>query len=337
MNNLPAVKKETFDFMVPDSYERAKEIAEGLAKSKMVPQHYQNNPTDIVIAMSYGAQLGLSPVIALNGIAVINGAPSIWGNTFWGLVLSAPEVVDVKEEWNEEKKEWTVTIWRRDIKHPFVGQFGLNDASKAGLLSDPKKSFTWGKYPKDMARYKARSRAGRAAISDRLCGLGMYEDMRDSVDVSIVETPEEKPFEESKVKQLKADLQPSEGEQAQSPQTGIGAPESRPEAQEENSPEPQPPNSPSVTDEKKRKTRSDKGKSRKTEESKNNPVLQAIETAWYGQGCDGLSVTFKTETRDRLRIQGITFDEPKDLDDKGLEELYSVIEGLGGFEDNPPF
>lgn len=168
-------KRCNYDFMVPDSYDRAVELSQAYAKSGMVPAYYQNNATDILIAWSYGSPLGLSPLMALNGICVINRRPHIWGEVFWGVILSHPQVESIEEEWNKAEEEWVVKILRRGYSKPFIGTFSMKDAGKAGLLEDSSKRHTWGKYPKDMCLWRARSRAGRAACADLLCGLSVAD------------------------------------------------------------------------------------------------------------------------------------------------------------------
>lgn len=183
------VPKEVYDFMVPTNYENALEISKSFAKSMMIPKHFRNNPTDVLIAISYGNQLGLAPIMALNGIAVINGAPSLYGNVFWAVILSSPNYIKHQEFWDDDKKEWTTKIWKRGNEEPYTASFSFAEAEQAKLLKDPSKASTWGKYPKDMCMWRARGRAGKSGFSDALCGLSASQEVID-IEINDIPKPE---------------------------------------------------------------------------------------------------------------------------------------------------
>ena len=83
MNDL--VKKDPMKF------------AEQISKSNLVPKQFQGKPADIYLAMSWGDELGLTPIQSLQNIAVINGKPSIYGDTMIALCRRHPEFEDIKE------------------------------------------------------------------------------------------------------------------------------------------------------------------------------------------------------------------------------------------------
>ncbi len=71
---------------VPETLAQAWRLANMYSKSGLVPKLYINNPQAVIIAGQYGALVGLDVLPSLQGIAVINGMPTIWGDTMLAVV-----------------------------------------------------------------------------------------------------------------------------------------------------------------------------------------------------------------------------------------------------------
>src|SRR5688500_13920798 len=69
----------------PQTADEAWHLAETIASSGLAPKDYKT-PAQIFIAMQHGAELGLNAMQALQGIALVNGRPAVWGTTLWALV-----------------------------------------------------------------------------------------------------------------------------------------------------------------------------------------------------------------------------------------------------------
>lgn len=69
----------------PQTAGEAWTLAETIAKSRLAPKGYES-VEQIFIAMQHGAELGLNAMQALQGIAMVNGRPAVWGTTLWALV-----------------------------------------------------------------------------------------------------------------------------------------------------------------------------------------------------------------------------------------------------------
>jgi len=83
--------------MAPQSFADAVEFAKMLARSNMVPKDYVGKPENILVALQWGAEVGLGPLQALNGISVINGRPSLWGDAALALVRAHPSCGSIRE------------------------------------------------------------------------------------------------------------------------------------------------------------------------------------------------------------------------------------------------
>jgi hypothetical protein len=55
-----------------------------VAGSDFAPKDFRGKPESCVLAMQHGAELGLSPMQAIQSIAVVNGRPSVYGDTAKG-------------------------------------------------------------------------------------------------------------------------------------------------------------------------------------------------------------------------------------------------------------
>ncbi len=109
----------------PTSLDEAIKMAELMSASEMVPKDYQGKPGNVLVAVQMGAELGLKPVQSLQNIAVVNGRPSIWGDGLRALIMSAPDLVDIKDEFDSNTMTATCTITRQiNGNHlPFAANF----------------------------------------------------------------------------------------------------------------------------------------------------------------------------------------------------------------------
>lgn len=212
MENLPQ-KQSRQGYLVATNIKEARDVAEIIASTDFLPKSYkdsQNKPkiNEIIIAGNMGARHGWDMFQSIQAICVINNRPSIWGTYFWGLILSDSRFVKCKETWNPdiEAGQWVVEIWKKNSEFPVVGTFSLQDAATAGLLSDKNKAHTWGKYPKDMALWRARGRAGKSGFADAIQGFAMVEEQRDVVDVTYQAVEENKQIEQTPLEKAKDDM-----------------------------------------------------------------------------------------------------------------------------------
>jgi hypothetical protein len=172
MNELTTQGEPTFS-LTPRNLAEAMEFAKIIASSDMVPKDYVNKPGNVLVAVQTGAELGLKPMQSLQGISVINGRPSIWGDAMRALVISHPEFEDLHED--KQDTYCTVTLKRRG-RSAVVSTFTVEDAKKAGLAG---KSGPWQTAPKRMLQMRAFAFAARDLFADALKGIKSIEEVRD--------------------------------------------------------------------------------------------------------------------------------------------------------------
>lgn len=180
MNELTTQGEATFS-LSPRNLAEAMEFAKIIASSDMVPKDYVNKPGNVLVAVQTGAELGLKPMQSLQGISVINGRPSIWGDAMRALVISHPEFEDLHED--KQDTHCTVTLKRRG-RSAVVSTFTVEDAKKAGLAG---KSGPWQTAPKRMLQMRAFAFAARDLFADALKGIKSIEEVRDYPDGERIE------------------------------------------------------------------------------------------------------------------------------------------------------
>jgi hypothetical protein len=165
--------------IVPQDFDSAWRIANAVCKAQMAPRGL-DTPEKAMVAIMHGLEVGLTPMNALQSIAVVNGRPTIWGDGAIGLVRGSGLL-----EWMEEKFEGkegedgfkaVCLVKRKGEPKPVRGEFSIADAKAAGLWG---KSGPWQQYKKRMLQMRARAFALRDAFADVLKGLAIKEEVED--------------------------------------------------------------------------------------------------------------------------------------------------------------
>lgn len=158
----------------PRTFEQAITFADYLANSTLVPRDFQAKPGNCLIAIQWGAELGLGPMQAIQNIAVINGRPALWGDAVIALVRASQLCESIVE--SDDGTTATCTVKRRG-EPPVSRSFSVDDARQAGLHG---KQGPWTQYPKRMRQMRARAFALRDVFPDVLRGLPVAEEAMDS-------------------------------------------------------------------------------------------------------------------------------------------------------------
>lgn len=157
----------------PRTFEQALTFCDYLAESDLVPKDFKGKPANCLIAIQWGAELGLKPLQALQNIAVINGRAGLWGDAVIALVRSSPLCEYITE--TDDGKTATCRTKRRGEGEE-VRTFSTDDAKTAGLSG---KQGPWTQYPKRMRQMRARAFALRDVYPDVLKGIPIAEELMD--------------------------------------------------------------------------------------------------------------------------------------------------------------
>ena len=172
MSNALTTKTSTFD-LSPQTFDQALTFSQYLADSDMVPKDYKGKPGNCLIAMQWGAEVGLKPLQALQNLAVINGRPALWGDSVIAIVRGSPLCEYVIE--TDDGQTATCKVKRRGEPEQ-IRTFSMDDARAAGLAG---KQGPWTQFPKRMRQMRARAFALRDVFPDVLRGLPVAEELQD--------------------------------------------------------------------------------------------------------------------------------------------------------------
>lgn len=168
------------NFMVsPRTLTEAMDFAKMISNSSLCPNGFKGKAGDVIIAMQMGAEVGLSPMQAIQNIAVINGRPCLWGDAALAVVQSSPLYVSHREWIEGSEKDGTLTAYcsiTRKGQEEYIKPFSQKDAEKAGLW---KKAGVWQQYPSRMLQMRARAFAIRDKFADALRGIKIAEEVTD--------------------------------------------------------------------------------------------------------------------------------------------------------------
>ena len=174
MNNLTVqTKPQGFD-MSPQTFEQALTFSNYLADSDMVPKDFKGKPGNCLVAIQWGAEIGLKPLQAMQNIAIINGRPSLWGDAVIALARSSPVCEYILE--TDDGQTATCRVKRRGEQEQ-SRTYSMTDAKLAGLVG---KAGPWTQYPQRMRQMRARGFAIRDVFPDVLKGLAVAEESMDS-------------------------------------------------------------------------------------------------------------------------------------------------------------
>lgn len=169
------------------NYSELERFSEKVASSQLVPKRYEKDVASVAVCIQMGLELGLSPMSALQNIAVINGIPTIYGDAALALVRASGliEVYKeevIKDEESEEKEDSKgdkfgvkITV-KRVNEDPHESVFTVKDAKAAKLWG---KAGPWTNYPKRMLMFRARGFALRDVFPDVLMGFKTFEEVND--------------------------------------------------------------------------------------------------------------------------------------------------------------
>lgn len=173
--------------LIPTTFSEMWRLSRVLVASGMLPKDMKTE-AQVFTAMQLGAEIGLSPMVSCQSIAVINGRPTVWGDVALGLVQASGLLADIKEEELYDKEGGFIgfrcTAKRVDRPSPVAHTFTLADAAEAKLIPNHPDS-PWTKYRKRMCQMRARGFTLRDLCPDVLKGLILPEEAEAAAPIDV--------------------------------------------------------------------------------------------------------------------------------------------------------
>ncbi|WP_366654478.1 hypothetical protein [Fodinicurvata sp. EGI_FJ10296] len=174
--NLPDIGTA---FSGSSAFESAQRMAKLLSQSRMVPQQYQNNLPDALVALEISQRTGSSPLMVMQNMHVIHGRPS-WSSQFVIAALNSCGRFQPLQYRVEGEGDGRVCVaWTRD-RHGNVLEgppVSIQMAKDEGWYG--KNGSKWKTMPELMLRYRAAKFFGNLYAPDVLMGMQTAEEVNE--------------------------------------------------------------------------------------------------------------------------------------------------------------
>lgn len=145
-------------------------LAHELANASLIPAALRKRPADVLLVVEYGAELGLSPVVATQTLAVVDGKVTIPAALAATLARRAGHRLRV-----ESHPDHAVARLHRadDPDYVFEARWDLDRAQAAGLAGKG----AWRQYPAQMLTARATLEVVRMGAPEVLAGTYAVEEL----------------------------------------------------------------------------------------------------------------------------------------------------------------
>lgn len=168
-------------FGTEDNFVMATQMAKALAESTIVPQSYQKNWCNCLIAIEQAQRLRVSPMMVMQNLYVIQGRPS-WGSSFLIAAINNSGKYDTELQFEESKdkngKPYSCIAYALKNGRRIEGmEITMDMAQAEGWLN--KNGSKWKTMPQLMLRYRAASFFARLNCPEITLGLYTRDEIID--------------------------------------------------------------------------------------------------------------------------------------------------------------
>lgn len=164
-----------------DTLRVARNFAQDLSKSTMIPTQYQNNYANCLVALEYANRTGQSPLQVMQSLNVIQGRPSWDSKALIGMINTSGKYdEDLQFTYGKDDKGEIVSCFAWTKKDGRIVEgipYTMEKAQKEGLLN--KNNSFWKKDHVLMLTYRAVSRFASINCPEITLGLYTTDEARD--------------------------------------------------------------------------------------------------------------------------------------------------------------
>lgn len=157
-----------------ESFQSSYDIAKMVASSKLVPANYQGKPMDCLIAVDMANRMGVSPMMVMQNLYVVQGKPSWSGQACMAMIEASPKFkgahpVYFGAKGTNERGCRIEAIWK-ETGEPVTGtDVTMKMAHDEGWIN--KSGSKWITMPEQMLAYRAAAFFARIYIPNALMGV----------------------------------------------------------------------------------------------------------------------------------------------------------------------
>ena len=169
-------------FGTSDNFIMAMQMAKALSESTIVPQTYQKNPSNCLIAIEQAQRMNISPLMVMQNLYPIQGKPS-WSSKFLIASINASRKFDMELQYDETKdkdgKPYSCVAWTMKNGRRIEGmEVNMQMAKDEGWLG--KNGSKWKTMPQLMLRYRAASFFSSLNCPELTMGIYTKEEIEDT-------------------------------------------------------------------------------------------------------------------------------------------------------------
>ena len=168
-------------FANSEQFQMAKQAAEMLASSSMVPAAYQNNPGSCFIAINTALRLRMDPLMVMQNLYVVHGTPSWSGKFAIALIQTCGKFTGIKFEERragERLVEMRLVATKKETGEECRGVWVTEEMAKKEKWLE-KNGSKWATMPELMYRYRAAAFFARTECPEVLNGLSVEGEAED--------------------------------------------------------------------------------------------------------------------------------------------------------------
>ena len=169
-------------FGTSDNFIMAMQMAKALSESTIVPQTYQKNPSNCLIAIEQAQRMNISPLMVMQNLYPIQGKPS-WSSKFLIASINSSRKFDIELQYDETKdkdgKPYSCVAWTMKNGRRIEGmEVNMQMAKDEGWLG--KNGSKWKTMPQLMLRYRAASFFSSLNCPELTMGIYTKEEIEDN-------------------------------------------------------------------------------------------------------------------------------------------------------------
>ena len=169
-------------FGTSDNFIMAMQMAKALSESTIVPQTYQKNPSNCLIAIEQAQRMNISPLMVMQNLYPIQGKPS-WSSKFLIASINASRKFDMELQYDETKDKdgnpySCVACTMKNGRRIEGMEVNMQMAKDEGWLG--KNGSKWKTMPQLMLRYRAASFFSSLNCPELTMGIYTKEEIEDN-------------------------------------------------------------------------------------------------------------------------------------------------------------
>lgn len=179
------LSKETSLYFNLAKFEHAQRIATLFSSSTMVPQHFQGNVANCLIALNYADRIQADPFLVMQNIYIVHGRPGIEAKLVIALINQSHKYAEpLKFRFDGDGENYGCTAWTKEAKSGEVVEGPKVTRSMVKAEGwDSKAGTKWKTIPELMFRYRAASWFANVHCPELKLGMATVEEIHDFVEL----------------------------------------------------------------------------------------------------------------------------------------------------------